>query len=355
GSQPGPSGPRGGINKRDRIATHLRAHRPLPERLRREGYTTVGVTPNPFTSRQFGFDTGFDRFVDFFDSSGFGGDGLRKRIVSRWADGEFVGGLRFATNMLGRGDVSVDCSTVVTQAVDAIDDAPEPFFLWLMFLDPHWPYRPPARYCEGTGLLERYRANWRASNLSNGTPSGSDADALRTLYRGTIRHTDDCLETLRDELRSYDPAYVFHSDHGEAFGEHGRYGHGGLLYEENVRVPLVVGNVGDGATVRRPISLRAIPRLVTALSAGETDVAAYTTDRTYAISEQGDICVRGPEWKYYLEADGPRRFYDLGGDPTEQAGTAVDIDGLERQYRAQLTETSELERATRDGIAVDRL
>jgi arylsulfatase len=354
GGQPGPSGRRGGINKRDRIATHLRAHRPLPERLRERGYTTVGVTPNPFTSRQFGFDTGFDRFVDFFDSSGFGGD-LRQRIVSRWADGEFVGGLRFASNMLGLGDVSVSCSSVVSRAVATMDDVSEPFFLWLMFLDPHWPYRPPSRYRGDTGTISRYRANWRASNLSDSTPSGRDATALRTLYRGTIRGVDDCIGTLRDRLRSYDPVYVVHADHGEAFGEHGHFGHGGSLYEENVRVPLVVGNVGNRADIQRPTSLRVIPQLVTSLSEEATDLTSFTTDRAYAISERGDICVRGSKWKYYLGSDGTSRLYDLRADPDEQDGAEVAIDGLERRYRGHLNEVSELERTAREGIPAGRL
>lgn len=139
GTQPGQADSPGGVNRRHRIATHLRAHRPIPARLRERGYTTVGVTPNPFTSRLFGFDTGFDRFIDFFEPSGFSG-GLRQRIVSRWAAGEFVGGLRFASNMLGLGDVSVSCSEVVARALTALEDAPEPFFLWLMFLDPRWAY-----------------------------------------------------------------------------------------------------------------------------------------------------------------------------------------------------------------------
>jgi arylsulfatase len=348
GRQPGPSGPQGGINKRERITTHLEAHRPLPERLQDRGYTTIGVTPNPFTSRQFGFDTGFDRFVDFFDASGFGGD-LRERIVSRWADGEFVGGLRFAANMLGLGDVSVSCWTVLSEAMEALEDVSEPFFLWLMFLDPHWPYRPPAKYRDSTGLVDRYRANWRASNLADGTPSDRDVDVLRALYRGTIRDVDDCLGRLRDELGRYDPAYVFHSDHGEAFGEHGRFGHGGLLYEENVRVPFVVGNVGNRPNPERPVSLREIPRLVTSLSDGDPEFSGLTADRTYAISERGDVCVRGAGWKYY-SGDGGRRFYDLRTDSHEQEGRETGIEPLETQYRTHLAEVTELERATRDGL-----
>ena len=37
----------------------------LPQRLSEMGYETIGITPNPFTSRYFGFDEGFDHYVDF--------------------------------------------------------------------------------------------------------------------------------------------------------------------------------------------------------------------------------------------------------------------------------------------------
>ncbi|WP_128226240.1 sulfatase [Halobacteriaceae archaeon SHR40] len=354
GIQPGPSGPKGGINKRERIKRHVRAHRPLAERLRERGYTTIGVTPNPFTSRQFGFDTGFDKFVDFFDSSGFGG-GLRSRIVSRWADGEFVGGLRFASNMLGLGDVSVSCSTVVSRAIEELEDASEPFFLWMMFLDPHWPYRPPTRYHDGTGIIGRYRANWRASNLSDSTPSERDDETLRTLYNGTVKGFDDCLERIRNELRPFDPAYVLHSDHGEAFGEHGQYGHGGALYEENIRVPLLVGNIGNRTRVENPVSLQVIPRLITSLCNGEIDLSAFTTDQTYAISERGDICVRGSGWKYYLGKDERSRLYNLRTDPGEQDGIEIGIESLESQYRNHLCEITDLERAAREQVPIKQL
>jgi arylsulfatase len=356
GLQPGPTGARGGVSKRDRIATHLYAHRPLPARLQERAYTTVGVTPNPFTSRQFGFDAGFDRFVDFFDASdsGFSG-GLRRRIISRWAQGEFVGGLRFLTNMLGLGDVSVTCSDVVSRAVSALEGVEEPFFLWLMLLDPHWPYRPPRRYRDGAGLVERYRANWRASNLSDVTPTADDTETLRQLYRGTVRAVDDCLGSLSRQLAEHDPVFVIHADHGEAFGEHGRFGHGGLLYEENIRVPLIIGDIGDGTTIWEPTSLRSIPTMLAAISDGQTDPRAFHRGWPYAVSERGDLCIRGPGWKYYLREDGPPRLYDLRTDPDEQAGTETEIHGLAARYESRLRETTRLETATREGVNIERL
>jgi arylsulfatase len=47
---------------RDRIRRHMRTRDPLASRLSRAGYETAAFTPNPFTSRHFAFDQGFDRF-----------------------------------------------------------------------------------------------------------------------------------------------------------------------------------------------------------------------------------------------------------------------------------------------------
>ena len=53
---------------RGQIRRHMQVCDTLPERLSRLGYTTGAFTPNPWTSRYFGFDQGFDRFEDFMDA-----------------------------------------------------------------------------------------------------------------------------------------------------------------------------------------------------------------------------------------------------------------------------------------------
>jgi len=149
------------------------------------------------------------------------------------------------------------------------------------------------------------------------------------------------------------PAIDALADHGEAFGEHGRFGHGGLLYEENVRVPLVVGNIGNRPNVTRPISLRTIPRLITGLSDG--GVATSETRRAYATSENGDLCIRGPWWKYYARDDGSDELYDHRTDPDERAAVETDIEALRERYRARLREIGAVKTAAREGVTLERL
>ena len=96
-----------------------------------------------------------------------------------------------------------------------------PWMLWLHFFDPHAPYLKHEGVSEAFGVE-------------------SDLD----LYDGEIAYTDRYVGQLLDELArsplGANTIVVIVADHGEEFGEHGNFGHGYALYEECVRVPLVL-------------------------------------------------------------------------------------------------------------------
>jgi arylsulfatase A-like enzyme len=71
-----------------------------------------------------------------------------------------------------------------------------------------------------------------------------DVAHLKALYDAEIRYTDEHIGRILDLLRAHgrldDTLVVFVSDHGEEFFEHGLFGHYHTLYEEVLRVPLVM-------------------------------------------------------------------------------------------------------------------
>lgn len=306
------------IHNRETIQDHMAAHLTVPEYLSQLGYSTGGVTPNPFTSSLFGFGQGFDHFEDFLDSSGSIGQ-LRSRIVSRWAQNRFVAGLRFGLNMIGWGDSSMPWEAYYDTVLKYADELPEPFFLWVFLLDPHWPYRPPQKYRDGRSTLDMYYQNWQASNLSSGDPGASGTEALRELYHGTVRYTDEFIANLTRDLGEYDPAFVVHADHGEAFGEHNQFGHGPFLYEENIHVPFVIGNVADTLKIEWPMSLLGLPCILNAVTtSGTIDWESFRMPWASAHTWRGDYIIRGHDWKYYAHEDGDISFYNLSRDPSEE-------------------------------------
>jgi arylsulfatase A-like enzyme/Tfp pilus assembly protein PilF len=90
------------------------------------------------------------------------------------------------------------------------------FFSWIHFYDPHTPYSPP----------EPYKSQLKSDP-----------------YDGEIAYMDEYLgkviALLKEKKVLENTLVVVVGDHGEAFGEHGEYGHGFFCYEESLRVPLI--------------------------------------------------------------------------------------------------------------------
>ena len=67
-------------------------------------------------------------------------------------------------------------------------------------------------------------------------------------YDACIRHVDDSLRVLAGAVaevaRGRDTIFVVTADHGDEFMDHGGLGHGHTMYQELLRVPLLVS--GDG-------------------------------------------------------------------------------------------------------------
>ena len=123
---------------------------------------------------------------------------------------------------------------VVTDAIDWLDGvAGSPFFLWAHLYDPHRPYDPP----------EPYRSRY------------SDP------YLGEIAFADDQIGRLLDALRQRRllprTLVVVAGDHGESLGDHGERDHGIFVYENVLRVPLII----SGPAIP-PARVSAVARLV---------------------------------------------------------------------------------------------
>ncbi len=125
------------------------------------------------------------------------------------------------------------------------------FFLFLHTFQPHSPYACPHPY---KSMFLRKDARWRHIDLMGylgGMPGifkeldEDDRQNIIDLYDGEIRYTDEkfigpLIATLKD-FGLYDRTMIiFTSDHGEEFFEHHGWGHGHSLYDESLKVPLII-------------------------------------------------------------------------------------------------------------------
>ena len=101
---------------------------------------------------------------------------------------------------------------------------------------------------------------------------GEDVRHLRELYDAGIRQMDTELgrlfSFLKETGRDQDTLIVVTSDHGEEFMEHGRVDHFLTMYQESLRVPLILSGPGipDGERFGEPVSLIDIAPTVLSLA-----------------------------------------------------------------------------------------
>jgi len=122
----------------------------------------------------------------------------------------------------------------------------ERFFLWAHYLDPHSPYDPPAVFRSMSGPFPFYPYQNRRHDWDK-------KDYIRSLYAGEISYVDDSVGEILEALRELDlddqTYVVFASDHGEELWDHSDFGHGHSVFDELVRVPLVIAGPGIPAQV----------------------------------------------------------------------------------------------------------
>ncbi|MBW2279304.1 MAG: sulfatase [Deltaproteobacteria bacterium] len=203
------------------------------------GYATAGVSANGAASRTQGLERGFDHFVGWRELG---------RRHTLWGDPPPRGGGPY----VGRAEA------VTREAVAWIEqERDEPFFLWLLYFDPHFFYNPPPPYrdvIDWSGF-DYYREvqKYDPKNATiyfdlNGRASELLPQVTR-LYDAEVTYTDAVLGAFLDLLAERrasgaDPRptlIVLTADHGESLGEHAYYyEHGDFVWETTMRVPLIL-------------------------------------------------------------------------------------------------------------------
>ena len=182
----------------------------LAEILQGAGCRTAAFTSVPWLSRTLGFGQGFDKIE-----------------MDVWAH---------------------TATTLVDKAIAWVGGSKtHPFFLFLHFMDVH-NYTSPAEYDERYQNTN-YNGRLKTQKLEIGANlyevlSNDDLQYLVAKYDGALSYVDFELGRFFTWLRKTDQydktLIVITSDHGEEFWDHSGTGHGFTLYEDQLRVPLVI-------------------------------------------------------------------------------------------------------------------
>jgi arylsulfatase A-like enzyme len=338
--------------RRSAIRKHMQRHQPLAARLRDQGYYTIGVTVNPWT-QDTSFDRGFEEFVHINGESlgEYGPPAFR--LTDAVLRDTPVGERLYWFN---KREWFIRWTDFYDDVIDRLRDVPEPYFLWVFLLDTHQPYIVPSEDRVESSATGMYYASLRELATEGKIPGWVDS-RLRQAYRDSVRSVDRFLARLLEDTADDDPVMIVHSDHGEAFGEHGSYGHEQQLYEENIRVPLVVHNVPADERVCEPLGLRRLPGLVEAVTTPDQfDPATFTSHSSIIAVDDGHAdAVTTRDWKL-IRSDSGDELYDLKSDPDERANLADERETLAQElgllllgHSSHRDELARIERAVDGG------
>ncbi len=270
----------------------------LAEQLRSHGYRTAASVAAFVTTRQWGFNQGFDNYMDFL-----GDESAPDRNF--W-------------------HLERDGAAVVDDAVQWLAEQPgtNPVFLWVHLYDAHAPYV---------------------------THPTTPPELLPNPYDAEIAYLDAQVERLVTAMAGRPVLWVLVGDHGESLGEHGERTHGLFAYQSTQHVPWIMSGVGlPAGVVEHPVTTADVtPTILGALGKSVPEgldgrhqpgqvrpvyAESYQTSDRFLVAPHR-VLVEG---NLKLINTPTPELYDLGADPGEQndlAGTrAGDVQRLQGAF-----------------------
>ncbi len=270
----------------------------LAERLQGRGIHTISVQGHWYFTKGYGFERGFDVLDDSAAPKAPQAEGDRTSTSDKLSD-----------------------AAIAELAKPELEQ--RQFFMWMHYTDPH------AEYVAHEGF--------------------DFGNKSRDLYDSEVAFVDRELGRVLDALAARPFAartlIMLSSDHGEAFGEHGMIRHGFELWEELVRVPLLIYVPGVKPTrvTRRRSAIDNVPTVLDVFGFEPAELASEGLSGSSLLpdvfgqpGEQRPIFVDMPAGPYNAERQAliegdlklifsggrPLGLYDLGPDPDEKLDLA---------------------------------
>jgi arylsulfatase A-like enzyme len=296
----------------------------FPGVLSESGIKTAGFSGNAVVTSAFGLDRGYEEFLDVRRMEGYTGHGdsvLRELLA--WLE----------------------------------KNQEQRFFAYVHFREPHFPYNPRAPFNTQFGAAAPFPegiSDWKTVEAYNQAAGRGQSvprevyERIRALYDGNMAYVDslvaEILRYLEEANLQQKTIVILTADHGEALYEHGYIGHNTQLYEESIRIPLMVR--GPDWSPRRssqvvelldlaptvldlfglgdhPACQAMAGRSLVPLLHGETLEPRLAFSRT--LWNKPRYSVRGPRHKLIWDSRiGRAELYDLDADPEETVSLVDD-------------------------------
>jgi arylsulfatase A-like enzyme len=188
----------------------------LPDVLSARGILTAGFVANAVAGTAFGFERGFSEFHETFREHGSGAGAFRK-VFHPWLH----------------------------------KNKDKPFFAYVHFREPHFPYDPAPPFDTRFGpdgpirKAARGETAWITDvNQGRRKLTPEEGAHLVRLYDGNLAFADQEIGAIRKAMQDDElwdrTVVIIAADHGEELFEHQWIGHNVHVYDESAKVPLVI-------------------------------------------------------------------------------------------------------------------
>lgn len=256
------------------------------------------------------------------------------------------------------------------KALDYLDQcsADQPHFMWVSFSGPHYPMDAPSDYNDRIDMDKDIPRRWREGEWNDETKhnrmgffgtgpctegSGNAIDNAqknydeaywrkwRQKYYANIVQIDEYIEKIIDKAHAIwgeDLYIVFTADHGDMMGNHSLWGKNSAVYNDVLRIPLVIHHPGQterkeipetvsstevfptllqmgGASIPDGIDGKPLEEVIAA--GGREVILSVCEGRLAIIKGHIKLCLNGVGFEFTKESKVYRELYDLEKDPDE--------------------------------------
>ncbi|MCJ7645580.1 sulfatase-like hydrolase/transferase, partial [bacterium] len=317
----------------------------LAEILKNENYATAAFTGGVILSSRYGFDQGFEIYDD--------GSPYRR----------------------GRYEISSYTKRLLSW-LESVRN--KKFFLFIHTYDVHGPYNPPSPYFDlyTKGHYERIKTSKgiMPDKLNASELTLEEIGYVMAVYDGGINYVDEQLGKVFEKLDQLgiddNTVIIVTADHGEAFKEHGKFGHGGKPYIEEVHVPLIMK--GSGIPKNRIYEnyvqhIDIVPTILEILNIPKRreiqgrsllplmknfKIQEYL--KTYScglLSGPFSMSLRTKEWTYIMNQNGPDELYNRMTAPKEQNNIIEKRPFIAQKLKEELKDLIALTREAKPQVA----
>lgn len=264
----------------------------MPAVFRDNGYFTLALSGSPFITVEYGLARDFHDLIY-----------LRRR--------------EDITNNICTMDMEA-----VERGVRKAAESGKPVFLYVHYLPPHWPYLPPEPY-RNRFIVEEDASHllpWKIRSMLSYdmlNRASSEITNMHPRYKNNLAYADSITHELLERLKQYglfeDSLIIITSDHGEAFGEHKDLMHRTHVYDEMIRVPLIMRVPGlNHREISEQVGLiDLLPTLIELLDLRLPEGEIEFQGRSIAYLLAG---LDSPPLEYYYSrAVGPKSHFSLKG------------------------------------------